>query len=83
MALNRPRESNDRHIPSLAHWTRFMITTWVCSCGSPDLESQWSNAAATTPRMSSSTTPFFPDRDENTCCSAYAMTWLRACWWAS
>src|ERR1019366_761530 len=69
VARNMPRESSVRHTPS-ALCARFITTTCVCSCGSPARESQWSKAAPTTPRISSWTTPFLPDREVNTHCSA-------------
>ena len=50
-----------RHLPS-GPWTRLATVTWVCSCGSPLRESQWSNAAATTPPVRTRRTPCAPVR---------------------
>ena len=68
--LNRPRLSSVRHLPSESERARLATTTWSWSWGSPALESQWVNAAATTPSTSSWTTPLVPEREWKTSRSA-------------
>ncbi len=82
-ARNNALESKVRHLPSTADWTRLSTTTWVCSCGSPARESQWSNAVATTPRTSSDIAPACPVRVASTCVSPYAITACNARRWAA
>ena len=57
-----PRLSRVRQTPSLVAWTRLSTTTWSWSWGSPSRESKWVKLAATTPTMSSSTQPCWPER---------------------
>ena len=59
-----------RQAPSETERARLATTTWSWSWGSPARESQWVKAVATTPSMSSWTTPLVPEREWNTSRSA-------------
>lgn len=56
--------------------TRLATITWVCRFGSPARESQWSNPAATIPRVRTCRIP--PTRVRSTDCSTNLSAWATA-----
>ena len=66
------RESNARHTPSSAERTRPETRTWVCNWGSPARDERCTNAAPTSPSLSTWRIPALPARVKAACSSRYA-----------
>lgn len=77
------RESMVRHRPSVDPCTRLAMVTWVCNCGSPARESQWSKAVATGPRVVTCCTPLVPILVRRASTSIMPSTAVMASRWAS